>query len=364
MNILNMPSEESVIRIASAIETIGKRMGVSGDVNTWEDVQRIVRMGKAEEYFAVGDQFLAEYNGFPIVWDVIGINHDKPSDPKMKNSLTIQAHDCLFNAQFSAPQVIAHVTNELPAGEQILTYNGNQYKFTTTKTIPAKGVILVTSWNDYVPLVVSTYNSGRITVLEAGITVEAVESGTDTITKVNDRVRARYGSNNYKESAIRQFLNSDEVLYKFKAMTDFDMPSLAAPYTGAGFLSLLDPELADVIGRVNKPVARNTVTDGGGQDIVADKVFLLSVTEVYSTPEGVTTGEVPYDYYSLMAVAPTVEAVDWRIKYLAGSPRNWWLRSPSVGTSHYPRNVHTTGLVYHGYYAHYANGVSPACVII
>jgi len=57
-------------------------------------------------------------------------------------------------------------------------------------------------------------------------------------------------------------------------------------------LHRLDPELVAVIGAVEKQVARNTVTDGGGQDTFSDKVFLLSRVEVGLGTEGVTDGEV------------------------------------------------------------------------
>jgi len=54
--------------------------------------------------FQVGDQLLAEFNGTPVVWDIIGIDHDKPTDPRFTHSLTIQSHDCLLTAQFDAPE--------------------------------------------------------------------------------------------------------------------------------------------------------------------------------------------------------------------------------------------------------------------
>lgn len=363
MNIMNMPSEESMVRMAEAIETIGDRMGVSGDVNSWKDVQRMVRTGRHVDYFAVGDQFIEEYNGEPVVWDIIGLNHDKVTDPKMNNSMTIQAHNCLFNAQFSAPQAIASVSEELPAGRHYMTTNDEQIGFTTTKVIPAGGVIYIATRDGYTPLTLTTYAANRTTEIETGISAEVVEGEVDTVTNINDRMRARYGSNNYEESAIRQFLNSDSEQFKWTPQTDFDMPSTSTPYTGGGFLNLLSPDLVDVIGRVDKQVANNTVTDGGGQTVFSDRAFLLSRVEVYGGTEGTTTGEEAYPYYSLNATEPVSEAAEWRIKYLSGSPRYWWLRSLNVGNSHSVRNVNPNGYVKSSY-AIGSYGFAPACTII
>jgi len=110
-------------------------------------------------------------------------------------------------------------------------------------------------------------------------------------------------------------------------------------YSGGGFLHQLDPELVAVLGAVDKQVARNTVTEGGGQDLFSDKVFLLSRVEVYGGTEGETSGEAPYPYYESLASSPTTAALDGRIKYLGASARDWWLRSPSSGNAYYPRYV-------------------------
>jgi hypothetical protein len=73
-------------------------------VKDWKSVQDIVRAGMGHKIFQVGDQLLAEFNGTPVVWDIIGIDHDKPTDPRFTHSLTIQSRDCLVDAQFDAPE--------------------------------------------------------------------------------------------------------------------------------------------------------------------------------------------------------------------------------------------------------------------
>jgi len=255
-------------------------------LNSWQQVQHIVRAGLHHQVFQIGDQFVATFDGQPVVWDVIGIDHDKPTDPRFTHSLTIQSHDCLLNALFDAPEPDNPDSN-----------------------------------------------------------------------------RQEFGNNRYIHSAIRQWLNSAETTFTWQPQHQYDAAPTGAPYDGPGFLKLLDPELVAVLGAVDKQVARNTVTDGGGQDLFSDKVFLLSRVEVYGGTEGETGGEAPYPYYESLAPSPTTSALDGRIKYLGSSARVWWLRSSSPGSAHSLRYVDNSGRVY-DIRASQNLGVAPAVVIV
>jgi len=338
-------------------------------VQSWQAVQDIVRAGLASKAFNIGDQFLADYGGTPVAWDVIGIDHDKPSDPQYTHSMTLQVHDCILNAQFDAPEALYYAEEELPVGEQIFTLNNLKYTFTTTQPVPVGGQVVVTNWQSsegegvYVPTKITTYAADRTTSKETGLTVTPAELGDDILSPVNHHQRCRYGSGNYMESAIKQWLNSWDSAFAWTPKTNFDRPPLGAPYTGAGFLNLLDPDLVAVLGTVDKQVARNTITDGGGQDTFSDKVFLLSRVEVFGGTEGETTGEQAYPYYSALAASPTTDALEGRIKYLSGAARAWWLRAPHPGSARYPRLVYPSGTV-HGSSAVDAIGAAPACCIV
>jgi hypothetical protein len=282
----------------------------------------------------------------------------------------LQAHNCITNCQFDAPEALYFAEAGLPAGEQVFALNNVKYTFTTGQAVPVGGQVVIASWQSaegagqYVPTKITTYATDRMTPIESELDVAPVESGVDTLAPVNHHQRCRYGSNNYVESAIRQWLNSDAVSFAWTAKTNFDRPPTGAPYTGAGFLKLLDPELVAVLGAVDKQVARNTIIDEGGQDPFSDKVFLLSRVEVFGGTEGTTTGEQAYPYYSTLAANPTTDALAGRIKYLDGSARSWWLRSPYTGVAHYPRSVNTSGTVNYGYGANGAYGAAPACCIV
>jgi hypothetical protein len=329
-------------------------------LNSWQQVQHIVRAGLHHQVFQIGDQFVATFDGQPFVWDVIGIDHDKPTDPRFTHSLTIQSHDCLLDAQFSAPQALYYAETSLPAGQHRFTFNNVQYSFTTSQVVPAGGLVFISGWGaGDVPTAITTYAADRTTTIETGLVVTQ-SAGADTLSPVNHHQRCRYGSNNYVESAIRQWLNSEASTFTWVPKTNYDRPST---YSGGGFLYQLDPELVAVLGAVDKQVARNTVTDGGGQDLFSDKVFLLSRVEIYGGGEGTTSGEAPYSYYESMAPSPTVNALDGRIKYLGASATNWWLRSPYTVSAIYPRYVTSSGSV-NVAHASTPIGVAPAVVIV
>ena len=291
-----------------------------------------------------------------IVWTIIGIDHDTPTDTEYSHSLTIQTRDCLMNCQWDASEALYYAATALAPGKHIFEIDSGKYEFTTTLEVPEGGQVYVYSWDDgYIPLKARTYAADRVTVIEDDITV-STSTDSPTLSPVNHQTRCRYGSNNYWESNIRDWLNSEADQYIWTPKTNFDRPSTGAPYTGPGFLKLLDPELAAVIGKVNKQVARNTLTDGGGQDLFSDKVFLLSRVEVGLGTEGTTDGEEVYSYYDGIENAG-------RIKLLNGSPRYWWLRSPHVSYASTARYVGTSGVV-HSSSAGYSYGLAPACCII
>src|SRR5690554_4827748 len=74
------------------------------DPSSWEGVQYIVRSGLANEHFSVGDQFVSEYDGGEIIWEVIGIDVDIPADANYTHSMTLQTRNCLHNIQFDAEE--------------------------------------------------------------------------------------------------------------------------------------------------------------------------------------------------------------------------------------------------------------------
>lgn len=354
---LNLPYAEQFDIMNSLLASIASNKEGGIDIESWKDLQRIVRIGLHKTFFKVGDVLRITYNGAEQLVDVIGIDHDVPADKNFKHSLTIQTRDCLGNMQFSAPQALYKAkSSPLLPGTYNIKVGDKKYQFTITTEVPVGGVITF-PWayeTDILTTKPGIYESQTSTTPIETVSISEGSAGME-LTEINDINRCRYGSNNYVESAIRQWLNSDEAEFIWEPQTDFDRPPTSSAY-GSGFLHKLDPDLVAVIGKVEKRVARNTVTDEGGQDIFEDKVFLLSRVEVGGGSEGTTTGEEVYPFY---------DGVDdaGRIKLLNNSPRYWRLRSPNPGGAYNVRSVSTSGAV-NSSTAYSAYGLSPACAII
>ena len=355
MNILNLPTAEQYDLTNKYLASIALSVSEGNSpwiVQSWADVQQAVRLGIASKIFGVGDQLMADYNGVSVVWDIIGIDHETPTNPALTHSLTIQANRLIASGRISGPEALFNAVAGLAAGAHIFTTNGLQYTFTSAQAVPAGGVIYIKTRSDYVPLTLTIYAADRRTVLEDNIVVSPT-AGVDDLSPINDHVRMRYGNNDWKISALRQWLNSDASSWVWSPMGLYDMPST---YASSGFLALLDPELLEVIGVADKQVAKATY-DGGGQDLFSDKVFLPSRVEMGLGTEGVTTGEAVYPFWDGSTNAD-------RIKLnLSGTPGYWWLRSPNVSLSYSTRNVYPSGeLSSNG--AHNTIGLAPACAII
>jgi hypothetical protein len=221
---------------------------------------------------------------------------------------------------------------------------------------------------------ISSYaNGSAATAIETASIAES-SSGTDlgSVTSAlsedgntNSIDRALFGSNNWAESAMRQYLNSAAAAGSvWTPQSKFDRPPFWATTT-AGFLNGFDPEFVAVLGSVKKITALNTVTDGGGKEVKPEKVFLLSRSEVYAGDE-VTSGEgAPYSYYENYSDlnAPGTGEDKNRIKYLNGAVKHWWLRSPPVGDSYDVRSIYPTGKL-SSRFAAYNCGVDPVCAIV
>ena len=350
---------------------------------SFKDVQTLVRSGLASKVFHIGDQLVCNKGDVKLVWDIIGIDHDVPADKQFTHSMTLQLHDCLASMQYDGTEALFYCETELAAGTYHFTLlsgydttygGGKTYQFTLTQPVPAGGQIMF-PWGyntQAASTKVSTYASRTATAAIESVSVVEGTEGTSLGTadgntaNMNHTHRIRYGSNNWVESAMRQWINSDKAAGSvWTPQTKFDRPPSWAAST-AGFLNGIDADFLEVIGETEKVTCRNTVTDGGGSDITTDKFFLLSRREVYAGNEvsGVIEGE-PYPYYSDysdLSVAGTGNDTN-RIKYRNGSPQYWWLRTPHSGNGFTVRSISPTGYLY-DYGALNSYGVAPACNII
>lgn len=445
-------SEETLVRVATALESMANIQNVNLIPKTWKEVQNIVRNGLAAKAFAIGDQFVVEkaksatatingtgvtaatvdvvtfvdkigtscaglydfeYNGAAwlyigkpvilsqygitttgtaakndhiiisvvtesLVFDVIGIDHDTPSDTQFKHSLTLQMHNCAGVLQFGPTEALFYAENELPAG----TYNftllsgydatyggGKTYQFTLTNPVPAGGQICF-PWayqTQASACKIKVYASKTSTVVAEEVSVTEGSEGTDlaTIATCNHTHRIRYGSNNWEQSAMRQWLNSSKAKGNvWEPKTNFDRPP-AWFTTEDGFLKGIDKEFLSAVGKVKKTTALNMVSDGGGSTESDELMFLLSFDELYFGKENNTAQGTVYDYYknySSLSAAGSGEDSN-RIKYYNGTAKYWWMRSPHPWDASNVRIVSPRGALGNGH-ANTTYGVVPACCIV
>ncbi len=348
-------------------------------ITSWSQVQTVVRSGLARNFFQIGDQLVCNKGDKPLVWDIIGFDHDTPVDTRFKHSLTIQLHDVLPDTmQYDATEALFYCESELAAGTYHFTLlagydtaygGGKSYQFTLTKAVPTGGVIMF-PWSykkQASTVLVSTYESRTATTAIESVAVTEGTGGTalDTLGECNHTHRIRYGSNNWKQSAMRQFLNSKGAAGTYwTPQTNFDRPPTWNAST-AGFLSDLDGEFLEVVGEVTKRTVLNTVCDGGGYEDLTERFFLISRIEAYAGNENSIEEGTPYEYYSLgsdLSAAGTGDDSN-RIKYRSGSATYWWLRSPNSGSGGSVGLFYPSGDLRSGY-ALTSYGVAPACCIV
>ena len=267
--------------------------------------------------------------------------------------------------QFDAPEAFYYAENGLAAGTYHFTIDSTDYQFTLASDVAAGGQLIL-SFTGSTPTSISVSETVGGAVSGEPVSVTAGSGGTALdASGLNDINRAKSGSNRYKESAIRQWLNSSEAAGSvWSAQNNFDRPPSWVS-TEKGFMNDLDSDFIAVIGNATKVTARNTVTDGGGFDTTTEKFFLLAKEEAYmgkenSIDEG---GAYPYysDYSDLSAAGTGADSN--RIKYLNSVEKYWWLRTPSYRTSANAVLVNIDGHTSE-YGASSNNGIAPACNII
>lgn len=395
----NFPRESTMKEMANALNLIAiAQAGNASNIENWNSIVQIVRSGLGPQAFPVGSRLSVTHSEYgSIALDVAAHNHHKKPGAPDAPTMTLLMHHCIYGRQIDASELLWVNTgdNALAAGTYNFTLykgsNGGQtyedgtYQFTTTKPIPAGGGWAhnkVGTWYanaaDYKPEnitngTVTTYDAAG-TVLESGLAVTAGSGGTalgtasnakadcvNTIGTFNSVMRRAYGSNNWAESAARQWLSSSAAANSWwQRQTIFDMvPSYA---NKAGFLAGLDPDFVDALGVVDITTARNTIYEMGdtlgGSYTTRDKLFLPSMAEIgLGSNESVAEG-------SVLPLYDGATQTD-RIKYdhaAQTTARYWWIRSPSPWSASHFRIVSPSGALSNNYATH-GYGLAAACVI-
>ncbi len=285
-------------------------------------------------------------------------------------------------AQYDATEAFYYAEQELAAGTYNITIanqawytadNGKTFQFELTKALPVGGqLVFAMTYNATLEgkSVKSYANKTTTTALET-VTLTEGSEGTSLGTtngsspNVNHMHRAIFGSNNYAQSAVRQWLNSAAAAGSVWTPTNvFDRPaSWATSYNGfmhglpADFLAVVQP--AVLACRTNSLFEVESL-DGTAfainqlYSLKADKFFLLSRPEIFGDWDSASYKDgTQLEYYNGLTATERIK------RDAAGTARGAWLRSPLPS---YARIVISSGGMSTNS-AYYGYGVAPACII-
>lgn len=291
-------------------------------IDSWKTLLHLVRSGRAKDFIKVGDQFVSVKDGKELVWDVIGIDSDIPSDGDKKHSLTIQMRDCFVNMPFSVPEGTYFTAAKMSAGDyyvEVPDYDSASKfcSFTLPEEISQGALIRISGNTVYV---YSSRAAQPYLTFELNCVSDSEEDMTGKrLPSANLALHSEMGTADYSQSDVRMWLNSDKKDW-WKHSNDYSLAPL--DYLSLpGFCNGMDE---DFLAAVN-PVKKKTSLPDGSEIVTEDRFFLLSAEEVYAWGEGA------YEYYRENASTSQPSALKdpMRVKNLDGNSRHWWLRTPA-----------------------------------
>ena len=376
MSKLFIPTKEQMDVMNENLAKIAAAVGSQVDISTWKGIQKAVRSGIAKDILPVGTQLAVNHSVYGTrLFDVVAHDYLKSVHDENAHTMTIQQHDLLPNTQFDASEAFYYAEAELPVGTYNFTlataysyWAEGTYQFTLTKPVPMGGQLAISGYADAAMTArqVRSYANKTTTSATESVAITAGSGGTNLGTfgeGLNHSHRVSYGSNNYKESAIRQFLNSSAAAGSvWTPQTKFDRPPSWLTSL-AGYKNGLDQDFLAVVGKVVLPCSANNTYEAPDSSITKgtkytlnDEFYLASAREIFNTNWDVADDSKVFPFYEGAGNAD-------RIKYRDGSAATWWLRTPNSENAHSVRFVISDGTMGDNY-ASNAFGLAPACTIV
>ena len=376
MSKLFLPTKEQMDVMNENLAKIAKAVGSQVDISTWEGIQKAVRSGIAKDILPVGSQLAVNHSVYGTrLFDVVAHDYLKSVHDENAHTMTIQQHDLLPGTQFDASEAFYYAEAELPAGTYNFTlatayssWAEGTYQFTLTKPVPKGGQLAISGYADAAMTArqVRSYANQTTTTATESVAITAGSGGTNLGTfgeGLNHSHRVSYGSNNYKESAMRQFLNSSAAAGSvWTPQTKFDRPPSWLT-SMAGYKNGLDQDFLAVVGKVVLPCSANNTYEAPDSSIAKgtkytlnDEFYLASAREIFNTNWDVADDSKVFPFYEGAGNAD-------RIKYRDGSAAGWWLRTPHSGSAGHVRLVFSDGTMT-TLGAIHSFGLAPACTIV
>lgn len=337
-NVLNLLSEETFAEKLDTqnalLATIAANNG-GLTIDSWADLQSVVRRGLTSQVLNVGDKLVTTKGGQPWIHTVMDIDHDKPADKTKNHSLTLRTEYIIGGYSPNVYEALYYAETELPAGTYYFTvdYNywvtsetGKNYHFTLTKPIPSGGFIkfgnvnyqesidgkTVTTYSD----ITAEYNADD--KIEEATMTEGAEGTSLNGDNLNKYMNAVNGAWHNVLLTINDWINSDKPASERGVIdSKFVYNHKIGLTANNGLLIDVDPEFLAVIGDVEKQTAINDGVNKSKIITTTQKFFLPSVAEVYGDADKlhIARDETPYAYYAQYSAVgkPNNTYDDWRI---------------------------------------------------
>lgn len=381
--------EQILVKLNTIIVNIGIKPTT---FTSFKDIQNNVRLGRGPMYYPVGSEIKTRdsVTEQDIIWVVRAHDHHKAADSSIEHTMTIETkyvysspNNLAYSVSYDAPEAFYFAENGLVAGTYNFTAskrrfytsdNGNKFQFTLTQDVPAGGqLVLNTTYSKSLNgIAIKSYiNGSSIDPIET-VTLSKGSEGTNlgitdgTSKNINYIRRIECGSNNYAQSAVRQWLNSaNDVGQVWTPMTKYDRPpEWTKNYSG--FMQRLPSDFLEIVQPAIIPCCTNSVfetdnLDGTSVAInqvynLSDKFFLLSRPEItggWNDPK--LKDGVQLEYYKNLSFTEN-------IRYdMTGVKRSIVCRSPITTAPEYITTIDVQGVQYQGFATD--GMISPACII-
>lgn len=359
--------------IATDIHTIAIKSQPEFPLNSWAEFRKIIQYGYGPRLYPVGSE--VQIGSDPLMV-VMGHNQERNPFDATAPTCTLLSKKRLYSLQFDGREAMYYSEDGLAAGTYWFTattyssWTAGDYHFTLAQALPAGGQLCIKAdaGTALTATKIQSFASRTETTPIEEVDIVSGQEGTGLGTlgtsAMNHPHRISYGSNNYKESAIRQFLNSDQLSGSvWTPQTKFDRPPSWFS-TQQGFMSLISEDMANAVGAIDVACRTNTVyeapdsTCGGTSKryTVRDKFWLASMQQVNFASESVGEDVNVWPFY-VGAVGADRIKLDTN-----GTAGYWWLRSPYPSYADIVRLVSAAGSL-SGSGASSSYGVVPACTI-
>ena len=315
--------------------------GGGGDIviPSWSTLVKLTQSGNAKKYMSVGDVITSTYwigtSVYPCPWLVMDFR-----DVELQNGKTY--HDVpIIQMQYTTHENCVFDPAETNEATEATAQAGYYYVGNTSST-----------W--------------QVLSLSAGDTIPYGDWTKVYKTEWNSVNAVRHGTNNWKLSWTRQYLNHAGTGWAEKQHELDVLPSNAANITG--FMSYMPQDMLDILHPI-KITTKQSNYMGGGTDTTYDTFWLASIAEMNMSNSNASTvdGE-PWQYYKELFDSDTkipTGTYDVMKHYAVNattSAQYCWCRSAIVGY-HGEWDVGSSGFV-GGSGPNSASRLLPACAII